>query len=152
MSAVQAEGVAAATRGPSPAHRRRALVPYALVAPGGAWLVALLVVPFALMAYTSLESGSAALGEFHLTWAFGNYTEALSTYRVEFLRSALYAGLAATAAVTIAFPAVYWIAIYGGRYKSSLLAFLLLPFFVSFVIRTTQWKFILGDEGMVLGP
>lgn len=152
MRAVHAEGATTATRGHSPARRRRALVPYVLAAPGGAWLVALLIVPFALMAYTSLESGSAALGEFHLTWAFGNYTEALGTYRVEFLRSALYAGLAATAAVAIAFPAVYWIAFYGGRYKSSLLAFLLLPFFVSFVIRTIQWKFILGDEGMLLGP
>jgi spermidine/putrescine transport system permease protein len=45
----------------------------------------------------------------------------------------------------------YWIAFYGGRWKSSLLLLILMPFFVSFVIRTIQWKFILGDNGPVLG-
>jgi spermidine/putrescine transport system permease protein len=152
MSTVQAEPVAAAARGRSPARRRRALVPYVLATPALAWLVALLIVPFALMVYTSLESGNPALGEFHQTWAFGNYLDAFRTYHTEFVRSALYAGIAAVATVALAYPAVYWIAFYGGRYRSSLLAFLLLPFFVSFVIRTTQWKFLLGDEGMLLGP
>ena len=28
---------------------------------------------------------------------------------------------------------------------------ILVPFFVSFVIRTVQWKFILGDDGLLLG-
>jgi spermidine/putrescine transport system permease protein len=46
----------------------------------------------------------------------------------------------------------YWIAFYGGRWKSSLLLLILLPFFVSFVIRTIQWKFILADDGIILGP
>ena len=47
----------------------------------------------------------------------------------------------------------YWIAFYGGRRKSTVFLFLLLlPFFVSFVIRTIQWKFILGDNGLIFGP
>ena len=29
---------------------------------------------------------------------------------------------------------------------------ILLPFFVSFVIRTIQWKFLLADNGLILGP
>jgi spermidine/putrescine transport system permease protein len=51
----------------------------------------------------------------------------------------------------IAYPVAYWIAFHGGRYKSSLLFLLLLPFFVSFVIRTLSWQFILSDHGMVMG-
>jgi spermidine/putrescine transport system permease protein len=51
----------------------------------------------------------------------------------------------------IAYPVAYWIAFHGGRYKSSLLFLLLLPFFVSFVIRTQSWEFMLDDHGMVLG-
>ena len=47
------------------------------------------------------------------------------------------------------YPVAYWIAFRGGRYKSMLLFLLLLPFFVSFVIRTQSWKFILADNGMV---
>jgi spermidine/putrescine transport system permease protein len=46
----------------------------------------------------------------------------------------------------------YWIAFYGGRHKSTYLFLILLPFFVSFVIRTASWKFILNDQGFVLGP
>jgi spermidine/putrescine transport system permease protein len=46
----------------------------------------------------------------------------------------------------------YWIAFYAGKWKSSLLLLILVPFFVSFVIRTVQWKFILGDAGPILGP
>jgi spermidine/putrescine transport system permease protein len=45
----------------------------------------------------------------------------------------------------------YWIAFKGGRYKSTLLFLLLLPFFVSFVIRTQSWEFMLDDHGMVVG-
>jgi len=29
---------------------------------------------------------------------------------------------------------------------------LLLPFFVSFIIRTVQWQFLLKDDGLILGP
>jgi spermidine/putrescine transport system permease protein len=52
--------------------------------------------------------------------------------------------------VVLGYPAVYWIAFHGGRFKSSLLFLILLPYFVSFMIRTVQWKFILGDNGPVL--
>ena len=52
----------------------------------------------------------------------------------------------------LAYPMAYWIAFYGGRWKSTLFLMILVPFFVSFVIRTVQWKFILGDEGLLLGP
>ena len=54
--------------------------------------------------------------------------------------------------IAIGYPVAYWIAFRGGAHKSSLLFLLLLPFFVSFVIRTQSWNFILSDNGMVLSP
>jgi spermidine/putrescine transport system permease protein len=54
--------------------------------------------------------------------------------------------------LALAYPMAYWIAFYGGARKSTYLFLILLPFFVSFVIRTASWKFILNDEGFVLGP
>ncbi|HYY07482.1 MAG TPA: ABC transporter permease, partial [Actinomycetota bacterium] len=56
------------------------------------------------------------------------------------------------ACLLLAYPMTYWIAFYGGRWKSSILLLILLPFFVSYVIRTVQWKFLLGDTGIILGP
>ena len=49
------------------------------------------------------------------------------------------------------YPVAYWIAFHGGRHKSTLLLLILLPFFVSFVIRILTWQFILADQGIVLG-
>ena len=49
------------------------------------------------------------------------------------------------------YPVAYWIAFHGGRFKSVLLFLLLLPFFVSFVIRIIAWQFILADDGIILG-
>ena len=49
------------------------------------------------------------------------------------------------------YPVAYWIAFHGGRHKSTLLLLVLLPFFVSFVIRILTWQFILADQGIVLG-
>jgi len=91
------------------------------------------------------------LNGFKQTFHFSTYKQAWSTYHVQILRSLEY-GLAATIiCLVIAYPVAYWIAFRGGRYKSSLLFLLLLPFFVSFVIRTQSWQFMLDDHGMVLG-
>jgi spermidine/putrescine transport system permease protein len=54
--------------------------------------------------------------------------------------------------IVLAFPIAYWIAFRGGRRKSTYLFLLLLPFFVSFVLRTISWGMILTDNGPVLGP
>ena len=132
--------------------RRRKLVPYALLAPGGLYLLVLFVIPLVLMVYTSLQSGGLLSGGFSFTWEFGNYTDALSQYKQFYVRSIVYAGIATVICIALAYPMTYWIAFYGGKRKSSILFLILLPFFVSFVIRTIQWKFILGDNGLLFGP
>jgi spermidine/putrescine transport system permease protein len=64
----------------------------------------------------------------------------------------VYAAIATTLCIGLAYPMAYWIAFYGGRWKSTLFMLILVPFFVSFVIRTVQWNFILGTDGLVFGP
>jgi spermidine/putrescine transport system permease protein len=103
-----------------------------------------------MMAYTSLKSGGVMAGGFTFTWEFSNYATALEGRQEFMLRSLAYATLTTAGTVLLAYPAVYWIAFHGGRWKSTLLFLILLPYFVSFVIRTVQWKFILGDNGPVL--
>jgi spermidine/putrescine transport system permease protein len=151
------EMVAEAPGGGSPAQARglggrRRLVPYYLLSPGGLFLILFFLVPLGLMLYTSLESGGLLSGGFRFSWAFDNYTSVLGQYRVQFVRSLVYSVIVTVAALLIAYPMTYWIAFYAGKWKTSLLLLILVPFFVSFVIRTLQWKFILGDNGPVLGP
>jgi spermidine/putrescine transport system permease protein len=132
-------------------HRHRGLTPYLLLAPGLVWLSIFFVVPLGFLAYQSLESGSVANIEYSFSWAFGNYWDALTTYRPQFLRSLLYAGLATAIALAVGYPLAYWIAFRGGRWKNLLLLFIVAPFFVTYLIRTLAWQTILADQGTVVG-
>ena len=157
MSDAGAE-VAEGTVTPTPPDRRRSLgvrrrlVPYYLLSPAGLFLLLFFLVPLGLMLYTSLQSGGLLSGGFRFTWAFNNYTDVLGQYQTQFVRSLVYSIIVTVAALLLAYPMTYWIAFYAGKWKSSLLLLILVPFFVSFVIRTVQWKFILGDTGPILGP
>lgn len=133
------------------ARRRKALTPYALVLPGWLWLVAFFVVPTFVMLSLSLQTGSLEEG-YSQTFNWSTYSDALSTYRPQLVRSLTYALIVTVIALVVAYPMSYWIAIHGGRRKSSFLLLLLLPFFVTFVIRTLSWQFILSDDGILLGP
>ncbi|WP_067184194.1 ABC transporter permease [Microtetraspora niveoalba] len=130
---------------------RAALTPYALIFPGGVWLAIFFVVPTVVMLSLSLQSGNVADG-FVFTWNWQSYVDGLTNYHDQIIRSLVY-GLAATLIqIVIGFPVAYWIAFKGGRHKSVYLFLLLLPFLVSFVLRTISWQFLLSDNGMLLGP
>jgi spermidine/putrescine transport system permease protein len=140
-------------RGDRALGRRRRLVPYALLGPGGIYLLLGFIVPLFFVLYTSLKSGDLLSPEgFQFTWSFDNYSETFLQYKAIYLRSLAYSAIATSVAILLAYPMAYWIAFYGGRWKSTLFFLILVPFFVSFVIRTVQWKFILGDSGLILGP
>jgi len=130
-------------------HRHRGLVPYLLLAPAGAFLALFFVVPTYYLAHTSLQTGSVDVG-YAFTWAWSNYSEAISAYHEQFVRSLVYAGIATVAAFAISYPLVYWIAFRGGRWKSVLLLLVIAPFFVTYLIRTLAWQTILADDGAVV--
>jgi len=130
---------------------RGRLTPYLVGLPGGLWLGIFFVVPILVMLSLSLQSGNAEEG-YRFTWAWSNYADAWDFYHVQFVRSIVFGLIVTVLCLVLAYPMAYWIAFYGGRHKSTYLFLILLPFFVSFVIRTASWKFILNDEGFVLGP
>src|SRR5215204_7003789 len=101
------------------------------------------------MLIESLKTGSIDFG-FTLTWEFSNYTDALDTYSEQFLRSFEYAGLATVSALVIGYPLAYVIAFRGGRWRNALLLAVIVPFFVTYLIRTLSWETILSDSGLVV--
>jgi spermidine/putrescine transport system permease protein len=129
-------------------HRHRWATPYLLLLPGAAWLALFFVVPTYYLANTSLQTGSLDAG-YVFSWAWSNYSDAISTYHVQLLRSFEYAAIATVAALLISYPLAYWIAFRGGRWKSLLLLFIIAPFFVTYLIRTLAWETILADDGLV---
>ena len=134
--------------------RRRQTAAYIQLAPGGIYMILGFVLPLIIIVYTSLSTAGLFTtgGRSVFSWEWSNYTTALSSYGDIYLRSLLYAGIATAVCLGLAYPMAYWIAFYGGRWKSTLFMLILVPFFVSFVIRTVQWNFILGSNGLIFGP
>jgi spermidine/putrescine transport system permease protein len=128
--------------------RRRKFAAYGLLAPGLAWLLVFFIVPMYFLGETSLESGTYPT--FTFNWAWHNYSEAFSTYHVQFLRSLQYAGISTLLALLISYPLAYWIAFRAGRLKNLFLLLVIAPFFVTYLVRTLAWETILADEGWVV--
>ncbi len=129
----------------------KALAPYLLSLPAGLWLLILFLIPLVVMLSLSLQSCNPATGACVMTWHWGEFGQQLSLYHAQFLNSFYYAGAATLIDLVVSFPIAYWIAFYGGSRKNFFLLMLLIPFFVSFVIRTVVWEFILSDQGFILG-
>jgi spermidine/putrescine transport system permease protein len=102
------------------------------------------------MFFISLQEGSLERG-YQLTWHWATYGDVFSKYSTQLSRSVGYGLIVTVACLLISYPLAYFIAIYGGRWKNALLFMVILPFFVSFLIRTLSWKFILADNGLFLG-
>jgi spermidine/putrescine transport system permease protein len=137
-------------RGPR-ARLSKAAAPYLLSLPAGFWLVALFLVPLIVMLSLSLQRCNFGTGACVMTWHWGEFWQQLSLYHTQFATSIYFAGAATVIDLVVSFPIAYWIAFYGGSKKNFFLLMLLVPFFVSFVIRTVIWEFILSDQGIVLG-
>ena len=117
--------------------------------PGGVWLLVFYVIPTLSMLSVSLQEGTLSQG-YRLTWNFGIYPEVLGAHTTQIVRSLGYAIVTTLACLLIGYPLAYAIAFRGGRWKNALLFLVILPFFVSFVIRTLSWRLILADQGFVL--
>jgi spermidine/putrescine transport system permease protein len=133
-----------------PGRIRARVVPYALLSPGLLWLAIFFAWPTIQMFFISLQEGSLERG-YALTWHWATYGDVFSKYSVQMIRSVEYGLIVTVACLLISYPLAYFIAVHGGRWKNALLFMVILPFFVSFLIRTLSWKFILADQGFLLG-
>lgn len=65
------------------------------------------------------------------------------------LRTLLYVVVAVFACLLIAFPVAYFTARYAGKYKGLVLALLVAPFFISYMMRMLAWINLLQPDGLV---
>lgn len=132
-----------------------------LALPGVAWLCLFFLLPF----YVIL---CVAFGSVHpifltpqpewnpLAWnssAFAFVLESLFTpgaaFQVVFLRTLAYVAIATSLSLLLAYPVAYYVARHGGRWKGLLLAGLVAPFFVSYLMRMLAWINLLQDDGWI---
>jgi spermidine/putrescine transport system permease protein len=129
--------------------QRRSLMPWLFLGPGLLWLIVFFLIPLINQLNVSIMSGDPENG-FKSTYEWSNYTNAISDYHEQFLRSIGYAAAATVLCFVIAFPLAYFIAFKAGRYKNFMLLLVILPFFMSYVLRTVSWQLILADDGWIV--
>ncbi|GGV02895.1 ABC transporter permease [Actinomadura cremea] len=130
---------------------RGRFAPYLMVLPAGLWLLAFFIIPLSFMVSLSLQTGNLVDG-FRQALHWQNYADGLGTYGETFARSLWYGLLATAACVLLGYPAAYWIAFRAGHRRTTYLFLILLPYFVTFVLRTVAWRQVLSDNGPLLGP
>ncbi|HSI81472.1 MAG TPA: ABC transporter permease [Solirubrobacterales bacterium] len=122
-----------------------------MLLPGAAWLVLLFVIPLGITLAISFGI-TDELGNALYAWNPENYSRILDPlFAPVLLRSVGYAAATVVLCIAIGYPVAYYIARFGGRYKYLLVALVVLPFLVNYLIRIYAWTAILSDEGVVNG-
>jgi spermidine/putrescine transport system permease protein len=123
----------------------------AFLVPGGVWLLLLFVTPLAFLLAISFGY-TDDLGEAIYGTRLDNYERLVDPdYLPVLFRSVGFALAAVAICLLIGYPVAYYIARFGGRWKNLLIALVVLPFFVNYLIRTYAWIAMLGDDGLVNG-
>ena len=126
--------------------------PALLLTPAFVAITALVVIPMAfILVYSFYENIDLAVDK--VAFQFGNWKElATDSYYHTAIWKTLKISLAVTVlAAVLGYVPAYFIAMTKFRHKWLLLLLLILPFWVSFIIRTLSWIHILGNQGALNG-
>lgn len=123
---------------------------FAISLPPMLWVFVLLLLPYALMFAYSFWSVSAAQNIVH-SWSFANYEELLSrpVYHQTLLRSAWIAARVTVFSLLLGYPLAYLLSFHTARNKNVLYQLVIIPLWVSYLVRAYAWKTILGTDGVL---
>jgi spermidine/putrescine transport system permease protein len=115
------------------------------------WVALFLLLPYALMfahSFWSVESGVIVRN-----WSLHNYATLLRNpvYAEVLWRSAGIAGSVTLLSVLLGFPLAYFLSFRAGLRKELLYQLVIVPLWVSYLVRGYAWKTILGTEGVLNG-
>jgi putrescine transport system permease protein len=130
----------------------------AIVAPY-LWLLIFFLAPFAIILKISFADPILAQPPYtptfdsdgSLTFTLGNYSFLLSDklYAVTYLRSVLMAIVTTTLCLLLGFPMAYGIARSSPTTRSLLLLLIVLPFWISFLLRVYAWMGLMNNYGTI---
>ncbi len=126
-------------------NRRRL---FALITPPAVFLLFFFMVPLVIMAlYTMKESTFGPL----LPLSFKAFETFFSNpaFFALLLNSSQLALFTALLSILLAYPVSYYLVFYTGSRRVILLTLLILPAWISYLLRVLAWKVILGSEGLL---
>lgn len=123
----------------------------AIALPPILWVALFLLLPYALLlahSFWTVESGVIVHD-----WGFRNYVTLVRNpvYGQVLVRSALIAASVTIFSVLLGFPLAYYLSFRAGIRKELLYQLVIVPLWVSYLVRGYAWKTILGTEGVLNG-
>ncbi len=114
------------------------------------WVTVFLLIPYLLMFCYSFWSVSAEQTVVH-TWTLDNYRELLrvGVYGQTLLRSMWIAGRVTVFSLLLGYPLAYYLSFHAGKRKDLLYQLVIIPLWVSYLVRAYAWKTILGSDGVL---
>jgi spermidine/putrescine transport system permease protein len=121
----------------------------AVTIPPLAWVTLFLLVPYLLMFCYSFWAVSS--GNVVHNWNLRNYHDLLvkDVYRETLLRSVWIAARVTGFALVLGYPVAYFLSFYAGARKDLLYQLVIIPLWVSYLVRAYAWKTILGTDGVL---
>jgi spermidine/putrescine transport system permease protein len=114
------------------------------------WVTVFLLVPYSLMFCYSFWSVSPTQIVVH-SWNLENYKELLqkTVYWQTLLRSMWIAARVTLFSLLLGYPLSYFLSFCAGRRKDLLYQMVIIPLWVSYLVRAYAWKTILGSDGVL---
>jgi spermidine/putrescine transport system permease protein len=137
--------------GRRPRRLRAAVGRWLRLTPTFVWIFFLILLPNLFLVFYSLWKND--IGTISHTWNTDNYHEVFSSdvFRT-LLKRTLVIAIASTAlASVIAYPLAYVVVRKFGRYKTIAAILVVVPLWVSYLMRVFAWKIILGEQGVLNG-
>lgn len=134
-----------------PRRLPRPLRKFLLISPALIWIVFLILLPNIFLVSYSLWKNE--LGFIAHTWSFQNYSQLFSSevFKTLLERTLIIALISTALATLIAYPLAYVIVTKFGRYKAIAALLIIIPLWVSYLMRVFAWKIILGEHGVLNG-
>ena len=122
----------------------------AITLPPVLWVFTFLLLPYILMFAYSFWSVSSTQQIIH-TWSLGNYRELFSrgVYWQTLLRSMWIAARVMVFSLLLGYPLAYFLSFHAGKRKDLYYQLVIIPLWVSYLVRAYAWKTILGTDGVL---
>lgn len=123
----------------------------AISLPPLAWVTLFLLAPYALMFMHSFWTVQD--NQIVHTWSLNNYAKLVASpvYVQVLLRSMWIAARVTLFALLLGYPLAYFLSFHAGPRKELLYQLVIVPLWVSYLVRGYAWKTILGGDGVLNG-
>ena len=131
-------------------------------APGLLWILAFFVLPFYLIfavAFGLFDFNTEQVIPVYQPWywQFTDFNSVISRvccgsgayYGATYVRTFTYVFLASSICLVLGYTVAYFVARYGGKRKALFLILLVMPFWISYLMRMYAWQSLLKDDGLV---